>query len=115
MLNYQRAKENRARRDFLRERCYLWGIILRGLGERLNGIQEASGSIPLISTKNPDCLRNRDFYFLPLHYYSISKCLESGRASVFLGIVSFRTPFSYFALISSAFTPDKSKSRLYEP
>ena len=85
------------------------------LGERLNGIQEASGSIPLISTKNPDCLRNRDFYFLPLHYYSISKCLESGRASVFLGIVSFRTPFSYFALISSAFTPDKSKSRLYEP
>ena len=53
MLNYQRAKENRARRDFLRERCYLWGIILRGLGERLNGIQEVSGSIPLISTKNP--------------------------------------------------------------
>ena len=29
----------------------LGGIILRGLGERLNGIQEVSGSIPLISTK----------------------------------------------------------------
>ena len=29
----------------------LGGIILRVLGERLNGIQEVSGSIPLISTK----------------------------------------------------------------
>ncbi len=28
------------------------GIILRVLGERLNGIQEVSGSIPLISTKS---------------------------------------------------------------
>ena len=27
------------------------GVILRVLGERLNGIQEVSGSIPLISTK----------------------------------------------------------------
>ena len=51
MLNYQRAKENRARRDFLRERCYLWGIILRGLGERYTGSVEVSGSIPLCSTK----------------------------------------------------------------
>ena len=50
MLNYQRAKENRARRDFLRERCYLWGIILRGLGERYTGSVEVSGSIPLCST-----------------------------------------------------------------
>ena len=29
----------------------LGGIILRGLGERLNGIQEVMGSIPTISTK----------------------------------------------------------------
>ena len=50
MLNYQRAKENRARRDFLRERCYLWGIILRGLGERLTGSQKVMGSSPTIST-----------------------------------------------------------------
>ena len=65
MLNYQRAKENRARRDFLRERCYLWGIILRGLGERLNGIQEVSGSIPLISTKIPRTLFS-EFYFVTI-------------------------------------------------
>ena len=29
----------------------LRGVLLRGVGERLNGIQEVSGSIPLISTK----------------------------------------------------------------
>ena len=69
MLNYQRAKENRARRDFLRERCYLWGIILRGLGERLNGIQEVSGSIPLISTKNPSIKNRRIFYPLRKQWY----------------------------------------------
>ena len=28
----------------------LGGIILRGLGERLNGVQEVSGSISLVST-----------------------------------------------------------------
>ena len=30
---------------------FFGGIILRGLGERLNGIQEVTGSIPVISTK----------------------------------------------------------------
>ena len=35
-----------------------WGIAQ--LGERLNGIQEVSGSIPLISTKNKDsCSQER--------------------------------------------------------
>ena len=32
------------------ERC-LWGCLTDDSGERLNGIQEVSGSIPLISTK----------------------------------------------------------------
>ena len=35
-----------------------------GLGERLNGIQEVSGSIPLISTKNSR-LNRRLFFFFP--------------------------------------------------
>ena len=33
------------------ERC-LWGCLTDDSGERLNGIQEVSGSIPLISTNN---------------------------------------------------------------
>ena len=33
------------------------------LGERLNGIQEVSGSIPLISTKSPEIVRFQDFFF----------------------------------------------------
>ena len=33
------------------ERC-LWGCLTDDSGERLNGIQEVSGSIPLISTKS---------------------------------------------------------------
>ena len=33
------------------------------LGERLNGIQEVSGSIPLISTKNPENHRFSGFFF----------------------------------------------------
>jgi hypothetical protein len=37
------------------------------LGERLNGIQEVSGSIPLISTtKNPASVRTQDFFFFPV-------------------------------------------------
>ena len=39
---------------------FFGGIILRGLGERLNGIQEVSGSIPLISTTG-----SSSFIFLP--------------------------------------------------
>ena len=35
------------------ERC-LWGRLTDDSGERLNGIQEVSGSIPLISTKSPE-------------------------------------------------------------
>ena len=31
--------------------CFWWGHRNHALGERLNGIQEVSGSIPLISTK----------------------------------------------------------------
>ena len=34
-----------------------------GSGERLNGIQEVSGSIPLISTKSPEIERFWDFFF----------------------------------------------------
>ena len=41
---------------------YIGGIILRGLGERLNGIQEVSGSIPLIST--PPTVRSAFFFVL---------------------------------------------------
>ena len=32
------------------------------LGERLNGIQEVSGSIPLISTKGPEIVRFQDLF-----------------------------------------------------
>ena len=35
------------------ERC-LWGCLTDDSGERLNGIQEVSGSIPLISTKSSE-------------------------------------------------------------
>ena len=35
-----------------------------GLGERLNGIQEVIGSIPIISTKNPETFGFRIFSFL---------------------------------------------------
>ena len=35
------------------------------LGERLNGIQEVSGSIPLISTKSTDFLENQCFFHIP--------------------------------------------------
>ena len=41
------------------------GCIPVGLGERLNGIQEVSGSIPLISTKSPEIKRFQDFFFVP--------------------------------------------------
>ena len=34
------------------------------LGERLNGIQEVSGSIPLISTKSLDFFGNQGFFLL---------------------------------------------------
>ena len=79
MLNYQRAKENRARRDFLRERCYLWGIILGGLGERLNGIQEVMGSSPTISTKRKSVLVRGRIFGCIIHFsifiihYSLSE------------------------------------------
>ena len=36
-----------------------------GLGERLNGIQEVSGSIPLISTKT---FKEKTFYFNSLQF-----------------------------------------------
>ena len=32
------------------------------LGERLNGIQEVSGSIPLISTNSPEIVRFQDYF-----------------------------------------------------
>ena len=35
------------------------------LVERVLGKDEVTGSIPVSSSKNPDCLRSRDFYFLP--------------------------------------------------
>ena len=40
--------------------------------------------------------------------YSISSRLLAGRVSSFLGKVSFRTPLSYLAFISSALTPEIS-------
>ncbi len=45
----------------------LGGIILRVLGERLNGIQEVSGSIPLIST-----IKNSEVNCLGVFYYLYS-------------------------------------------
>ena len=39
--------------------CFWWGHRNHALGERLNGIQEVSGSIPLISTKKD--LKSQDF------------------------------------------------------
>ena len=73
MLNYQRAKENRARRDFLRERCYLWGIILRGLGERYTGSVEVSGSIPLCSTTPSASVRRRVLEVLIFLHFFLSR------------------------------------------
>ena len=53
----------------------LGGMILRILGERLYGIQEVSGSIPLIST-----IEHTEFYFLPaqiewVFFVCVEKCL----------------------------------------
>ena len=50
------------------------------LGERLNGIQEVSGSIPLISTKNLRNLRISEVFLILQHknvaFYTISRnCL----------------------------------------
>ena len=44
------------------------------LGERLNGIQEVSGSIPLISTKNLGNLRFSRFF---LHFLNFSAQFEN--------------------------------------
>ena len=48
-----------------------WGHTNYGLRERLNGIQEVSGSIPLISTKGYDerlvSNRNKPLPFIKLH------------------------------------------------
>ncbi len=41
-----------------------WGAFLRVLGERLNGIQEVSGSIPLISTKKNPRFYDLGFFFI---------------------------------------------------
>ena len=39
------------------------------LGERLNGIQEVSGSIPLISTKRPEIVRFQVFFFFYVYLF----------------------------------------------
>ena len=41
--------------------CFWWGHRNHALGERLNGIQEVSGSIPLISTKRLAFIRQVSF------------------------------------------------------
>ena len=41
----------------------MWGAFPRVLGERLNGIQEVRGSIPLISTRKK-YLRNGRYFFV---------------------------------------------------
>ena len=38
------------------------------MGERSVRIREVMGSNPTVSTKNPECVSVRDFYFLLLHY-----------------------------------------------
>ena len=61
----------------------LGGIILRGLGERLNGIQEVSGSIPAVSTKKHRIsIRNAVlFYFLVCFQFVIPCRSEIARIS----------------------------------
>jgi len=41
-----------------------WGCLTDNSGERLNGIQEVSGSIPLISTKNLEIQVVSRFFFV---------------------------------------------------
>ena len=62
ILTLMQTKErHRLLRNFSRRYySFIGGIILRVLGERLNGIQEVSGSIPLISTTG-----SSSFIFLP--------------------------------------------------
>ena len=43
------------------KRLQLWGHRNNDVGERLNGIQEVSGSIPLISTKKRDIRKDVPF------------------------------------------------------
>ena len=45
-----------------------WVIIQPG--ERLNGIQEVSGSIPLISTKTPENVSFPEFFFVKSFVFS---------------------------------------------
>ena len=40
------------------------------LGERLNGIQEVSGSIPLISTKTPENVSFPEFFYAKSSVFS---------------------------------------------
>ena len=52
-----------------------------GSGERLNGIQEVSGSIPLISTKSPEVLRFQDFFLCLFGFnqgYRSAACTAGG-------------------------------------
>ena len=61
-----------------------WGAFPRALGERLNGIQEVRGSIPLISTRKKYLQKSRYFFFLVL--------LQKGERGIEVGAVQSDSP-----------------------
>ncbi len=49
------------------------------MGERLNGIQEVSGSIPLFSTKRPETAMVSGLFLAFLHIKVLTFCQDSGQ------------------------------------
>ena len=52
------------------------------MGERLNGIQEVSGSIPLISTKRNPFPKGSGFFLLRGYFYHIQPQVKLGKVDV---------------------------------
>ena len=63
-----------------------------GLGERLNGIQEVSGSIPLISTKRNPFPKGSGFFLLPDNFYHSQPQIKLGKVDGKLDV--HFTPFA---------------------
>ncbi len=83
-------------------RCYNIQVItgrqqyggIAQLGERLNGIQEVSGSIPLISTKKgPEIVRFQDFFLWLRANKSMHYFLPAPRVEYLLNRAHIAEPF----------------------
>ena len=61
--------------------------------ERVLGKDEVTGSIPVSSSKNPECLHIRDFYLLPL---TSSLLLQNTHSGFFGGVISKKKHCSNF-------------------